>query len=159
MPLSKRAPRPALTGLASLQREIDQLFGRLGPEGRAEEPAAGEWSPSTDVFESRGQIVVTVEVPGLTPENLRIAYKHHRLIITGERRERRPADASAAFLCMERPQGRFSRQIPLDQAVDIPRAEARLAGGVLTILIPRLKDRRGRETLIPIKWEEGRDPQ
>jgi HSP20 family molecular chaperone IbpA len=133
MPLSKRAPRPALTGLASLQREIDQLFGRLGPLDRAESPAAGEWAPSTDVFECRGQIVVTIEVPGLTPENLRIAYKHHRLIIT--------------------------RQIPLDQAVDIPRAEAKLAGGVLTILIPRLKDRRGRETLIPIKWEEGRDPQ
>ena len=154
MSLTKRAPRAALTDLASLQREIDQLFGRLGAEGRRE-PAAGEWSPSTDVFESRGNIVIVVEVPGLTPENLRVTYKNHRLLISGERRERRPPAGQPVFLCMERPQGRFVRSIPLDQAVDIPRAQAQLKEGVLTIVVPRLKDRRGRETIIPIHWEEG----
>jgi len=143
-----------LTDLASLQREIDQLFGRLGPTGR-HEPAAGEWSPSTDVFESRGNIVIVVEVPGLTPENLRVAYKNHRLLISGERRYKRPAAGQPVFLCMERPQGRFVRSIPLDQAIDIPRAQAELKEGVLTIVVARPKDRRGRETIIPIQWEEG----
>lgn len=152
MSLPKRASRPAVTDLASLQREIDQLFGRLTQADRLEQPVAGEWFPGTDVFECRGNVVVMVEVPGLTPENLRVAYKNHRLLVKGERRQRRTA-AGTAFLCMERPQGRFVRSIPLDQAVDIPNAEARLASGVLTIIIPRLKDRRGRETLIPIRWD------
>jgi HSP20 family protein len=143
-----------MTGLASLQREIDQLFARLAHLDRGEQPVAGEWSPATDVFECRGEIVVMVEVPGLNPESVRVAYKNHRLVVTGERRERKPAAGSTVFLCMERPQGRFVRSIPLDQAVDIPNAHAQLAGGVLTIIIPRLKDRRGRETLIPIKWED-----
>jgi HSP20 family protein len=97
-----------------------------------------------------------VEVPGLTLADLRIAYKNHRLIVTGERRERRPASTGAVFLCMERPHGRFVRTIPLDQAVDIPQAEASLKEGVLTIVVPRLKDRRGRETVIPIRGEEGK---
>jgi HSP20 family protein len=153
MSVSKRAPRVAVTDLASLQREIDQLFGRLGQIDRGEPATAGEWSPSTDVFECRGNIVVMLEVPGLAPENLKIAYKNHRLLVSGERRERRSAGSGTVFLCLERSQGRFLRSIPLDQAVDIPKAEARLAGGVLTIIIPRLKDRRGRETIIPIRWE------
>jgi HSP20 family protein len=152
MPLPKRIAR-APTDLASLQREIDQLFGRLMQFDRGPRPGPGEWFPSTDVFECRGQIVVMVEVPGLTPESLKIAYKNHKLIVTGERRERKPGGHGTVFLCMERPQGRFIRSIPLDQAVDIPRAEAQLSAGVLTIIIPRLKDRRGRETLIPIQWE------
>jgi HSP20 family protein len=143
-----------MTSLASIQREIDQLFGRLAPEGRAEGPVAGEWFPPTDVFESRGQIVITVEVPGLTRDEVRVVYKNHRVIVTGERRERRAGAGGTVFHCMERPQGRFTRSIPLDQAIDIPHAESRLANGVLTILIPRLKDRRGRETVIPIHGEE-----
>jgi HSP20 family molecular chaperone IbpA len=43
--------------------------------------------------------------------------------------------------------------VPLDVAVDLKSAEARLASGLLTITLPRLKDRRGRETVIPIEWE------
>jgi HSP20 family molecular chaperone IbpA len=54
---------------------------------------------------------------------------------------------------MERPRGRFTRSIALDQPLDIRQAEACLAGGLLTISIPRLKDRRGRETVIHVEWE------
>jgi HSP20 family protein len=154
MTLPKRAPRTAMTDLAFLQREIDQLVGRFATHDRGEAPAAGEWLPSTDVYECRGNLVVSVEVPGLTPDSLKIAYRNHRLVIAGERRERKPPAGDGVFLCMERPQGRFVRTIPLDQAVEIQKAEARLAGGVLTITIPRLKDRRGRETVITIQWEE-----
>lgn len=145
-----------MTDLAFLQREIDQLVGRLAQHDRADTPAAGEWFPSTDVYECRGNLVVTIEAPGLTPENLKITYRNHRLIVVGERRERTPPAGDGVFLCMERPQGRFVRTIALDQAVEIQKAEARLAGGVLTITIPRLKDRRGRETVITIQWEEPR---
>jgi HSP20 family protein len=152
MPLTKRAPRAALTDLAFLQREIDQLVGRLAQHDRGEAHTAGEWLPSTDVFECRGNLVITLEVPGLSPESLRVVYRNHRLIIAGERRERKVAEGQPVFLCMERPQGRFVRTIELDQAVEIQKAEARLETGVLTITIPRLKDRRGRETSIPIQW-------
>ena len=55
---------------------------------------------------------------------------------------------------MERPQGRFTRIILIDVAVDIQLAEAHVAGGVLTVTIPRLKDRSGREIVIPVRREE-----
>jgi HSP20 family protein len=154
MSLTKKVPRPPLSALSLLQREVNQLFERLSGFERADPHLPGEWSPSVDVYESRGRLVVVAEVPSLTPESLRVVCRERELVISGERRDRRPAAGIAAFLCMERPHGRFVRTIHLDVAVDLKLAQARLAGGVLTVTLPRLKDRRGRETTIPIEWEQ-----
>jgi HSP20 family protein len=150
----RRPPRTPLSELALLQREVNQLFERLAAFERSERHSAGEWCPSVDVYECRDRLVVAAEVPGLAPDSLKVVCRDHELVIAGERRERRPAGAVAAFLCMERPQGRFVRRIPVDGALNLSEAEARLAGGVLTITIPRLKDRRGREAVIPVRRDE-----
>ena len=57
---------------------------------------------------------------------------------------------------MERPQGRFTRAILLDVAVDIRQAEARVEGGLLTITIPRRQGPPGPETVIPVR-RDGED--
>jgi HSP20 family protein len=138
--------------LALLQRELSELAGRLTEGGAPARARVGEWLPAVDVFDCRGKLTVVVEVPGLTPESLRVASRNGKLVISGERREARPSGA-AGFLCMERPQGRFTRVIDLDLALDLGAAEAKLRDGLLAITIPRLKDRRGRETVIPVEAE------
>ena len=154
MSTMRRAPRPSLTEIALLQREMNQLFERLSELDTTSQPTAGEWCPSVDVYECGGTVMVVVEVPGLPPETLKVAFRDRQLVVSGERRDRRPAAGTAAFLCMERPGGRFTRTIPLDLALDVHRAEARLAGGLLTVLIPRLKDRRGRERVVQVVREK-----
>jgi HSP20 family protein len=149
----RKVQRTSLTELALLQREVNQLFERMAEFDRSDRPAAGEWFPGIDVFDCRGRVTIVAEVPGLAPESIRVVCRDHSLTITGERRERKPSGA-AAFLCVERPQGRFTRTIPLDMALDVRQAEARLANGLLTVTIPRLKDRRGRETEVPVRREE-----
>ena len=156
MPLSRRPPRAEPTDLAALQHELNQLFERLSEFDRADHPDEVDWVPSVDMYECRGNLMVVVEVPGMAPDALRVAHSEGRIVITGERRERKPA--GAAFLCMERPQGRFTRSILLDAAVDIRQASAELSGGLLTITVPRVKDRRGNETVIPVRRDrDGRD--
>jgi HSP20 family molecular chaperone IbpA len=152
MTITKKAARPHLTALTLLQREVNQIFERLANIEPPPAEMASEWCPSVDVFERGGKLVVVLEAAGLAPEALRVVCRERELVVTGERRERRP-NGIAAFLCMERPLGRFTRSVPLDVAVDLKLAEARLASGLLTITLPRLKDRRGRETVIPIAWE------
>jgi HSP20 family protein len=144
--------RAALTDMAVLQREINQLFESLVEFDRTERAATGQWAPNVDVYECRGKLVVVVEVPGIPPDGLKVYHQNHRLIVTGERRERR--SGATTFLCLERPQGRFTRTIPVDLAVDIQQAEAQLSGGLLTVTFPRLRDRRGRETVIHVRHEE-----
>lgn len=147
-----RKPAPVSpSDLALLQREINQLFERLAEFERAERAEAGDWFPSVDVYECRGKLTVVVEVPGMGPESLRVVWRDDRLVVSGDRRERRPSSGAAAFLCVERPQGRFTRTIPLDEAMDVQQAEARLSGGLLSITLPRLKERRGRETVIAVE--------
>ena len=154
MSLPKKLPaRAPLTELVILQREVNQLFERLAELDRADQPAAGEWLPSIDVYECRGALNVVAEVPGLNHDSLRVAFRDGALVISGERRERK-ATPGAAFLCLERPQGRFRRTVPIDIPVDVPKSEALLSGGLLTVVLPRVKDRRGRETLIPIRRED-----
>jgi HSP20 family protein len=150
----KKEPRTSLPDLALLQREINQLFERLGGFDRAARPGAVEWFPSVDVYECRGALVVVVEVPGLAPESLRVVCQDRQLTVSGERRDRRPAEKGAAFLCLERPQGRFVRAIPLDAPVDVRQTRARLSGGLLTVNLPRLRDRRGRGISITVERED-----
>ena len=153
MAVIRRPARTTHLDLAVLQREVNLLLERLADFERA--PASeGEWIPSVDVYECKGRLVISVEVPGVAPDGLRVSFRDRHLIVTGDRRERKPAASSASFHCMERPQGRFTRTVLLDIAVNIREAEARLAGGVLTIAIPRVKDQRGREIVIPVEREE-----
>ena len=153
MGLVKKPARAGHPDLALLHQELSQLIGRLVEFDRADRAGLGDWLPSVDVFECRGTLTVVVEVPGLAPDSLRVACSNGQLVVSGERRERR-APGTAAFLCMERPHGRFTRTILLDSPVDVPQSAARLQGGILTITLPRLKDRRGREAVIAVTREQ-----
>ena len=103
--------------------------------------------PGVDVYECRGSSSSWPRCPGCA-RSLRVipatGARHH-----GERRERRPAGIGG-FLCMERPQAASRARSCSTSPVDIQQAEAHLAGGLLTVTLPRLKDRRGRETVIPV---------
>ncbi len=154
MSVIRRTARTARLDLALLQREVQQLLERLTDVDRADPASDGEWMPSVDVYESRGKLTIVAEVPGLNADSLRVTFRDRHLVITGERREKRPAGAGASFLCMERPQGRFTRLVALDVPVDVRSAEARLSGGLLTVTVPPLKDRRGRATVIVVQREE-----
>ena len=149
MPAVKKTLRAASIDLMLLQQEMNRLFERLSTLGRPERTSGGEWVPSVDVYECDGCLRVVVEVPGLQPDSLRVTYREGELTISGERRDRRPQGVTG-FLCMERPHGRFTRSLTLDVSLDVRQAQARLAGGVLTVVLPRVKDRRGRETVIDV---------
>ena len=148
-----RRPASSAPNLLLLQQEINRLFERLAALEGSDRGPGTEWIPSVDVYECEGNVRIVVEVPGLLPESLAVVYRDGQLTVSGERRDRRPPGI-VGFLCMERPHGRFTRTIFLDLPLDIRLAEARLAGGLLILSIPRLKDRRGRETVIHVEREE-----
>ena len=150
--MTRRPARPPVSALALLQQEVNELFHRLSILDRSGRPPGTEWSPAVDVFESRDHLVVVMEAPGLPPEALRVVFRERELKLVGERRARRTG-AGSTFLCLERPHGRFERAIPLDVPVDVARARATLAGGILTVSLPLLRERRGRETAVPIERE------
>ncbi|HVF27193.1 MAG TPA: Hsp20/alpha crystallin family protein, partial [Pyrinomonadaceae bacterium] len=58
-------------------------------------------------------------------------------------------------LCSERAYGHFNRAVPLRWPVRANEATASLCGGVLTVRLPKLSDRRGASFQIMVKDDSG----
>jgi HSP20 family protein len=71
------------------------------------------------------------------------------LIIAGEKAPT-PTSEDQTFHLVEREFGRFARAVKLTGAFNIDRATASVHDGELTIVLPKLADRRGQAHRIPV---------
>ena len=112
--------------------------------------AAAECSPPLDIIETDDGIEIVVDLPGLHASAIDIIYAHNVVVITGQKAPSTCQHGDAAFHLAERAFGRFGRAISVDGAFDAGRAIATLADGVLSIVLPRIDDRRDAQIRIPI---------
>jgi HSP20 family protein len=138
--------------LMKLQDDLNRMVCDLSSQWSGESFAGG-WIPNADLGEDAEKITIQVEVPGLQTGHLRAVFHGGCVQISGEKRPPVPK-GEAHFLCLERSYGRFSRTIFLNASVDVDGASARLQNGVLTIVLPKIVDRRRLERVIPIDKEE-----
>ncbi len=90
----------------------------------------------SEVEETDGEILVRVEVPGLTKDDVQVVIEGNRLSLSGEKRFQRESHDSTYHI-MERAYGSFQRVIPLPGNVDADKAKASCADGVLTVRLPK----------------------
>ena len=104
--------------------------------------SAGFTAPS-DVTVGENDLMLTMDLPGLTADDLEIEVLDGYLSVRGERR-RPEVGAGKSFVHTERPFGRFERRIKLPDGVDPDSIMARGDNGVLSLIVPkpaRLKPR------------------
>jgi HSP20 family protein len=145
--------RGVLPEVTSLQKEVGKIFDQLA-QLESSEPGGiglGEWFPRVDVFETSKEVVVKVEAPGLTKSEISVAFQGPKMILSGEKRQSKTDRSIQGYLCIERSFGKFSRSLYIDRAVDLTKAKADLSAGVLTVTMPKLKDRRGSEFRLNIE--------
>lgn len=103
-------------------------------------------TPNADVMETKDEIQVLTELPGMRPEDVEVSLEDNVLTISGEKtQERREEDRESRWHLSERRYGRFSRSFVLPREVEQDRIEARFENGVLHVSIPkseRVKPRR-----------------
>ena len=135
--------------VARIQSEINRLFDNLLDldEGGKE---SGSWIPMADMVETDDVLLVTVELPGVTPADLTVTTHGGDLILKGEKR-RPPLSGPARFQIAERAYGRFRRVIHLGAPVNTHKAEAVLVDGNLRIRFPKVANRRGEEVAIEVR--------
>src|SRR4029077_19304342 len=128
--------------------EVRRVFldlGRVfGPQS-----LAGECSPPIDVYETDDTLEIVVDLPGGSPEAVRLLAKGDTLLIAGEKAPRQTRGESS-FHLVERGYGRFARVVRLTRACDMAKGHATFAEGELRVSIPKLPDRRGEAIRIPI---------
>jgi HSP20 family protein len=137
-----------------LQEEVNQLLEeltRLGPDIATW--TSGAWHPCVDIFETKDEVVITVEVPGVRGSDIGVTLKHNVLMIAGRKFEEGPAEHNIQFLCLERSYGEFRRAVPLTAIVDPQNGSAILRDGILTLRLKKIADTRKSEYRIKINDE------
>ena len=138
------------SGLATLRKEMDQLLDSMWREDVPESALSGSWTPKLDLSETKDQIVVRAEVPGLDPGDLRVEYRDGLLTLRGEKK-REQEQKNERFYRMERTYGAFVRSIRLPAAADAKKVSAAFKQGVLVVTLPKVPEAVG--TSIPIRSE------
>ena len=121
--------------LDAFRREMDEFVGRIqDPSNWSDELAS--FAPRTNVAETDKQYEITLDLPGMRPEQFNIELLEGRLTVSGER-GREAAQEGKTFHRVERHYGKFSRTFNLGQDVDDGNVRAEYRDGVLQVLIPK----------------------
>ena len=145
--------RPSDSMLAwprELDRWMDETMGTLG-WGRGENLRT--WFPVTDVSETPEHLILRLEVPGLSRDQITISVENNVLTVRGEKQEETKRE-NENFYRTERSYGTFERSFSLPPHVDTDNVQATMESGVLTIKLPRREEARPRQ--IEIKGGEAK---
>jgi HSP20 family protein len=121
-------------------RELDRLTQQV--LGTAARPAA----MPLEAWRQDGEFVVEFDLPGVDPETIDVGVERNVLTVRAERHTHRPEQAEV--VAAERPEGVFSRELILGDALDTGKIEADYADGVLTLRVPMAEEAKPRKVAV-----------
>lgn len=133
----------------SIQNEMNRLFGRTYG-GDVGETTRGAWTPALDVYETQEKFVITVELPGVSSDDVDISVEDSTLVVRGERKFYREQEEES-FLRIERRFGEFTRSLTLPSTADAEGIQASFDQGVLTIEVPKKEEAKPKKITIKAK--------
>ena len=118
--------------LEMLQREMNRLFDFSLTRNPSEEATllGGQWAPAIDVYDSKDNIMVKADLPGLTKDEIEVSVHNNNLIIKGEKKKDQEVKEENYYRT-ERFYGSFYRTIPLSSDVDADKVVAKPPGNNL----------------------------
>ena len=102
--------------------------------------ARPQWHPPVDLYETPGELIVKVEIAGLSEEDFDITLYDGTLVIEGVRSWKLSTDVTR-FHAVEVRYGPFRVALPLLTAVDQERVRARYDLGFLNVTLPKMEAR------------------
>ena len=117
-----------------INRMFEESFGR--PREADDEMKLQTWRPTVDIYEAENGIVLAVELPGVSKEDIAVEVKDDVLTLTGERVPD-PAINEDSYYRRERLFGPFKRSFTLHQDIKPDQIKATFKDGILQIEIPR----------------------
>jgi HSP20 family protein len=111
-------------------------------ETAAQAPSRPVFLPPADIYETRDNIVVLAEMPGVAPDGVDITLERRVLTIRG----RSAANEHAGYqrVYNEYADGDYERSFTLSENIDRDRIEATLKNGVLHLVLPKAETAKAR---------------
>lgn len=137
--------------IATLQGRINRLFEDAFPRSALddEDLAACAWRPAVDIFESDEGMVIQMDLPGVSKEDVAIEVKNNLLNIYGTRPVQNDVREDR-FYRRERTCGTFQRAFTLHTAIAPEAIKATFKHGVLSVLIPHPEEEKPRKITVNI---------
>jgi len=127
--LTKNAPKPEHTETST----AEHLRG--GPL----------FSPRVDIWETKDELVLCADMPGVTAKNLDIQFENRELRIHGKVS---PRQENINFLYGEYGIGDFYRTFQIGEAIDAEKISAELKDGVMTLHLPKTEAVKPRRIMV-----------
>lgn len=140
--------------LVSLQRDINHVFEdfwrKVENGWNGGDTVVGMYGPNTDITDTDTSVDVSVELPGMTENDIEISMSGNAMTIRGEKKIEHEEERKGIYMS-ERHYGAFYRTVPLPAGVDPDKAEAQFKNGVLTVSLPKTKESLANIKRIPVK--------
>jgi HSP20 family protein len=151
---------PFMSGFAreadQLQESIQRMFDNPFSLATTRFPRIESlgWIPPFEIAETEKELLMSVELPGLDKNDVRIDISDDVLTVRGEKKsEHTEKDEKKEFFLEERSYGVFERSFTLPPTVNVDQVTAQFEKGVLKITLPKSEvvKPRGREIAIEAK--------
>jgi HSP20 family protein len=120
--------------LAGLHRDLDSVFNRAMRDSgdRSADASLAGFSPAADVRRAGDRWLVSLALPGVSPDKVDIDVVGRTLRVRGER----TVDVKAEPVLSEIATGRFEREFTLSDEIDAAHVEATYRHGMLELVLP-----------------------
>jgi HSP20 family protein len=130
--------------IAALQNEMSRFMnGLLEDNG----PTTRNWVPALDVWETEGEIVYALDLPGIPEDKISVELDDGALTITGER-DRTEEESQDRFYRFERRYGTFNRTFGVPRGVSESDVRADYRNGVLEVHVKKPEETKPRRIQI-----------
>ena len=135
--------------LSDIQTQMNRLFDNFMGQPGIPGPMERAWAPAVDVHETKNELVVSAELPGLNEKDIHVAITGDLLTIQGERRGSDEVEDLNHYR-RERWYGKFERTLALPMPVETGQVKATYRDGVLTIKLPKVEEVKPKEIKIDV---------
>jgi len=129
-----------------LRRLFDDFEGAVQNGVQIE---VGTFSPRVDISESKENVFVRAELPGMKADDVKITLSEGALTLRGDKK-RSEETKTENFHRIERSHGEFVRQFALPDNLNEDAVEATFTDGVLFISIPKTEPEKPKEREVKI---------
>lgn len=107
-------------------------------------------TPRVDLSETDKDIIVSMELPGLDENEIKVNLSRDMLTVSGEKKQESKENEKGWYR-MERHYGSFSRSIPLPHEYNSEKVDASYKNGVLTVKLAKQNSKKQKTKKISVK--------